>query len=145
MRITPLAVWISSLNRPDLIYDIIKSESQMTHSNLMVHDVNFLYSYSIKLLLNNGDSKHRAVEAYSEAFQLCQQEPCQSFKFLQEGEESLMTWLNLASKLNEFAQHNYDIDPLHVFEEINCREKIGWHKWGFVLSYYFLLRYDYYV
>ena len=50
MRATPLAVWGHKLTKDDL-YNAVKYQTLMTHSNKVAIDATYLYCYAISLLI----------------------------------------------------------------------------------------------
>ena len=51
MRITPLAVWGHKLTRDEL-YELIKLQTAITHSNQIAIDASYLYCFAIVHLIN---------------------------------------------------------------------------------------------
>lgn len=48
MRIMPLAVWASNFyEKPEMVYNAIKSDVEFTHSNILVKNAIFLYTIAI--------------------------------------------------------------------------------------------------
>jgi len=56
MRITPLAVWGHKLSKEEL-YEVIKLETSMTHSNQIAIDASYLYCFAIVQLINGKTAK----------------------------------------------------------------------------------------
>ena len=54
MRITPLAVWAAEIDDLAKHRDVIVSETELTHSNPLVHDAAFIYCQAIAFLLKNA-------------------------------------------------------------------------------------------
>jgi len=69
MRVTPLAVWSSTLEKDD-VYLAIKADVEFTHSNLLVQNAVFIYSMAIHCLLNKADKENRAEIAFIIALEL---------------------------------------------------------------------------
>ena len=59
-RITPLAIWTSSLKNEKEIRVAIEMECQLTHDNNLVHDICYLYCVAIHSLLKHQDDQPRA-------------------------------------------------------------------------------------
>ena len=53
MRITPLVVWTSSLEKLEDVKKAISADAQMTNCNQLVHDTIFIYTISIHYLLKH--------------------------------------------------------------------------------------------
>ena len=64
MRLTPLSVWLSKLSDSKEIFKAIKNESEFTHPNKFVHETNFIYTMSIRYLLNNPKDPERGLNAF---------------------------------------------------------------------------------
>lgn len=56
MRITPLAVWGHKLPKEQL-YQAVKLQTSLTHSNQIAIDASYLYCYAIVLLINGKTAK----------------------------------------------------------------------------------------
>lgn len=54
MRITPLAVWGYRL-QPEDLYEAVKLQTALTHSNKTAIDSCYLYCFAIGHLINHGD------------------------------------------------------------------------------------------
>jgi len=59
MRIAPLCVWVSKLNRDDLIA-AVREETRLTHPNVTAQHVSIVYAYTISHLLNNPGQHEQA-------------------------------------------------------------------------------------
>lgn len=63
MRIIPLCIWASDLNREDLM-ECIEEETRLTHPNTTAIDVSISFAYAIQhLLKNQGDSEGAFLKA----------------------------------------------------------------------------------
>jgi len=60
MRCMPLIVWASSLTRNQDIYRAHKADAEFTHPDVEVHDAIFIYSITIKYLLDHPNDPDRA-------------------------------------------------------------------------------------
>ena len=140
MRITPLVVWTSALEKLEDVKKAISADVQLTHCNQLVHDAIFIYSISIHHLLKHPSKANRSQRAFELAIE-------QSQKALGHFEdpqtkESVFKWLCQAKLMSEQADQGQElIDP----QTLSCLQKIGWIKWCFILSFYFLLRHQAYV
>jgi len=56
MRITPLAVWGHRLPK-DQLYQAVKLQTSLTHSNQIAIDASYLYCFAIVLLINGKTAK----------------------------------------------------------------------------------------
>jgi ADP-ribosylglycohydrolase len=56
MRVTPLAVWGHKLSRDEL-YEVVKLETALTHSNQIAIDASYLYCFAIVQLINGSGAK----------------------------------------------------------------------------------------
>ena len=65
---------------------------------------------------------------------MCVQEPCKSYD--PNEQENTKNWLEIAAQLSKKADQKKNYNPL--LDD----PSIGWLKWAFILSFYFLLRYD---
>lgn len=68
MRITPLAVWGHKLSKEEL-YEVIKLETSMTHSNQIAIDASYLYCFAIVQLINGKTAKDTYQMTKNEAKQ----------------------------------------------------------------------------
>ena len=57
MRITPLAVWTSSLSTLEEVRTAVVNDVEFTHPNVLVHDAVFIYCKAIHYLLLNPSDK----------------------------------------------------------------------------------------
>lgn len=101
----------------------------MTHPSLVVQEAIFLYCHSIAYLLENPESPNRAQEAFEEANKIVKDEACRE-------------WLNLSLEMSK-SQKESEENIISNF--MDTREMCGWLKHSFVLSFYFLLRYQAFV
>lgn len=60
MRITPLAIWTSSLTDKLDVFNAIKSDVEITHPNKLVHAAISLYCLAIHFLIKNRNEINRA-------------------------------------------------------------------------------------
>ena len=118
-------------------------DTKVTHPHQLASEANFVYSMAIAHLLNNPTSKNRATEAFGYALR-CSKNFCNSVDPQYET-NSIYQWLNISLKLREEAEKQDKLvnHPLHPYT-LNCRETIGFVKLAFVLSFYYLLRFEKY-
>jgi len=101
MRITPLCVWASKLNRDDLIR-AVREETRLTHPNMTAQNASIAYAYTVSHLLNNPGQ-------HLEAYQKCKE----IVEFLDD--DVLRGWLDEIEK-----------DKLMLADENSASIKIGW-------------------
>ena len=69
MRLTPFAVWAYRLEKEDL-FDAVKLQTMMTHSNEIAIEASQLYCYAISLLIR-GKSSTEVFNMTKEAVKSC--------------------------------------------------------------------------
>jgi ADP-ribosylglycohydrolase len=70
MRITPLIVWARELSDEDF-EKAIRLQSYLTHSDDMLHEATFIYSYAIRKIIK--DPSVKPVQLYEDMRNLCYQ------------------------------------------------------------------------
>lgn len=128
----PLAVWASNVSDPAKHLQLVKTDQCMTHSNDVVQLASFFYSYAIHLLITNKDKDNRAYLTYNTCLQLSKRSPYDASDYKESAD--IKRWLELAEKIGEKSIK----DQIYL----DLRKNIGFVKYGFVLCFYYLLRYE---
>jgi ADP-ribosyl-[dinitrogen reductase] hydrolase len=137
MRITPLAVFTAGLSSSQKLRDIIVADVSMTHPNLIVQDAIICYCEAIHYLLNNPNDKDRAKRAFELALE--SSNDLHSNETTSFGEKFIFNWLSTSQLLHDMNISYTDPIPEEVF---NCRRQIGFIRHAFVLSFYYLLKFQ---
>lgn len=114
MRMTPLSVWGSKISDPGKLYELVKTDQCMTHSNMLVQLASFFYSYAIQSLIKNRERKNRAFIAYNACVQLAKRSPY-DYSDYKMGTD-IKRWLELAERLKD--------KPING-SILNLRQEIG--------------------
>jgi len=133
MRVTPLAVWASSLDDEQLKRAVV-AETEITHGEKITQEATFIYCATIKYLLNNPDEEERAQKAFDYALGLSQSDLANS---VNNKSDSCSNWLRMAQLLSTQAQALPDdfLGSRH-----DCIKFQGFVKDSFILSFYYLHR-----
>lgn len=60
IRITPLIVWASKIKDTEEFCQAVISDTELTHSNLLVHDAIKIYALTMRYLIQNPNDPQRA-------------------------------------------------------------------------------------
>ena len=74
MKLSPLAVWTSSLEDAQEIKKAVYADVEFIHSNELVKLICYIYTSSMNYLLNNPKDPNRAKKAYELAVQMTESE-----------------------------------------------------------------------
>jgi len=102
MRISPMIVWASALEDEDFFAAII-ADVELTHPNRLVQDAIKVYSYCVKMLLNNPNDTNRVIKAYQKCFDLASEEGC-DYEDPDTG-ESVLSWMILSNDMYKKIDH----------------------------------------
>lgn len=69
-RITPLAVWTSTLETSEEVKQAIVCDTELSHAHPVVQELIFVYCDTIRFLLCNYNDEDRAQEAFNHAAEL---------------------------------------------------------------------------
>ena len=96
MRITPLAVWTSSMSDEESILKTISLDVSMTHPHVLVHHAICLYCVTIHFLLKNKNDPDRGYNAFMYGLEKSKTE---GYNASEKG-ESCTKWLEMAKELS---------------------------------------------
>jgi hypothetical protein len=144
-----MAVFTSGGISSDNIRLLVSSDVIFTHPNKIVHDAVFCYQSAIHYLLQHTDQNNRAELAFTKV--LKEAETYHSNSVETEGLDckldsyKIIDWLKLAIVLNALtiSKGGLLLDSFPV-DILNIRENEGCIQRPFVLSFYYLLRYEHY-
>lgn len=129
-----MAVWTSTLfSDRDSVQKAVSCDVSFTHPSKIVHDAILVYQSAIHILLNNPDGGDRVDKAMAHAIKIA------SGAYLEE-KENCSKWLEDAQSLSNSAD-KLQSDANFLNEVYNTRNRQGWLKHAFVLSFYHLLRF----
>lgn len=116
MRITPLAVWCHRFQSKKDVLKAVELESQITHSNQIVHFANTIYALAIKELINNKGNRTETARKLENFLQ--------KHAKINKNWQEILDWWNLAK---------------NSLELIPAKPKIGFIKiaWTYAISFLF--------
>lgn len=136
-RITPLAVWSSSLKTDEELREVVEAETALTHCHSLVHDASFIYCLALQGLLNHQDDAGRARAAFDHV----NASAASTLVKHQKGDNSVVSWLSQAQSLSHQKNlANASAQTHHEFlnSTYDARTNPTSIKHGFVLAFYFL-------